>query len=62
MTHGVNRRSFVSTAAAVAGTAAPTPLLSACGGGGQQKTGTHTKAGLNAALCGASRRAGRPTA
>ncbi|MBA2945491.1 hypothetical protein [Streptomyces himalayensis] len=31
-------------------------------GGGQQKAGTRTKAGLNAALCGASRRAGRPTA
>ncbi|MGY0063779.1 hypothetical protein ACWY4P_46140 [Streptomyces sp. LZ34] len=47
MTHELNRRSFAGAAATVAGAAA---LLSACGDGGQQKTGTNTKSGLNAAL------------
>lgn len=50
MPHELNRRSFVGAAASVAGAAALAPLLSACGGGGQQHTGTNTKAGLKAAL------------
>lgn len=62
MTHWVNRASFVSTAAAVAGTAAPAPVAVRLRGWRTAETGTHTKAGLNAALCGVSRRAGRPTA
>src|SRR5689334_12362330 len=46
----LNRRSFVSAAASVAGAAAMAPLLSACGGGSHQKTGANTKTGLKAAL------------
>jgi putative aldouronate transport system substrate-binding protein len=40
MTHELNRRSFAGAAATVAEAAALAPLLSACGDGGQQKTGT----------------------
>ncbi|BBC31156.1 hypothetical protein SGFS_024500 [Streptomyces graminofaciens] len=50
MTDEINRRTLLSTAAAVAGTAAMAPLLSACGGGGQSTGGTNTKKGLKAAL------------
>ena len=46
----LNRRSFLGTAASVAGAAAMAPLLSACGGGSQQKTGANTESGLKAAL------------
>ncbi len=46
----LNRRHFLGAAAAIAGTAAAAPLLSACGGGPQQATGTNTEAGLKAAL------------
>ena len=46
----LNRRKFVSTATSVAGAAVLAPLLSACGDGGQQRTGTNTRAGLKAAL------------
>src|SRR5438105_1095213 len=50
MSQELSRRGFVSAAAYVAGAAVAAPLLSACGGGGEQKTGTNTKAGLKAAL------------
>jgi putative aldouronate transport system substrate-binding protein len=50
MRSGLNRRSFLSTAATVAGAAAMTPLLSACGGSTQHKTGANTAQGLKAAL------------
>ncbi|MGW2815570.1 ABC transporter substrate-binding protein [Streptomyces sp. NPDC001415] len=46
----MNRRSFLSTAATVAGAAAMAPLLSACGGGSTKKAGANTKEGLKAAL------------
>lgn len=51
----LNRRSFVNGAVAVAGTAALSPLLAACGGGGKnsetkRKGGTNTKKGAAAAL------------
>jgi putative aldouronate transport system substrate-binding protein len=46
----LNRRSFVRTAAAIAGVAAMTPLLSACGDSSAQSTGASTKSGLKAAL------------
>ncbi|WUH92725.1 Tat pathway signal sequence domain protein [Streptomyces sp. NBC_00433] len=51
----LNRRSFVSGAVAVAGAAAVSPLLSACGGGGgnsetRRKGGTNSKKGAAAAL------------
>ncbi|MCU7827214.1 ABC transporter substrate-binding protein [Kitasatospora sp. DSM 101779] len=46
----MNRRSFLSTAATVAGAAAMAPLLSACGGGSTRKSGANTQGGLKAAL------------
>ncbi|MFD7902393.1 ABC transporter substrate-binding protein [Kitasatospora sp. NPDC059747] len=47
----MNRRSFLTGAAAVAGAAAMAPLLSACSGGGSgKKAGINTKEGLKAAL------------
>ncbi|GAA1171533.1 putative aldouronate transport system substrate-binding protein [Kitasatospora gansuensis] len=46
----MNRRTFVSAAVSVAGAAAMTPLLSACGGGADRKTGANTEAGLKSAL------------
>ncbi|WP_031523323.1 ABC transporter substrate-binding protein [Streptomyces sp. NRRL F-5123] len=50
MSSQLNRRSFVTAAASVAGAAVMAPLLSACGDGSHQKTGTNTKTGLKAAL------------
>jgi putative aldouronate transport system substrate-binding protein len=51
MSTELNRRSFVTGAAAVAGTAALSPLLAACGGGGSKsRGGTNSKAGSAAAL------------
>ncbi|MFF4378519.1 ABC transporter substrate-binding protein [Kitasatospora sp. NPDC001547] len=50
MRSGLNRRSFLTTAATVAGAAAMAPLLSACGGGSTKKAGANTKEGLKAAL------------
>ncbi|NUO41075.1 MAG: Tat pathway signal sequence domain protein [Streptomyces sp.] len=50
MTHAINRRTLLHTAVAVAGTAAATPLLSACGGGEQNTGGASTRKGLKAAL------------
>ncbi|MFE9428727.1 ABC transporter substrate-binding protein [Kitasatospora sp. NPDC006697] len=46
----MNRRSFLSTAATVAGAAAMAPLLSACGTGSTKKSGANTSQGLKAAL------------
>ncbi|MER5639154.1 Tat pathway signal sequence domain protein [Kitasatospora sp. NPDC002227] len=46
----MSRRSFLNTAATVAGAAAMTPLLSACGDGGGQKAAANTKEGLKSAL------------
>jgi len=46
----MNRRSFLSAAVSVAGAAAMAPLLTACGDGGNRKTGANTDAGLKAAL------------
>ncbi|MCO1580374.1 twin-arginine translocation signal domain-containing protein [Crossiella sp. SN42] len=46
----INRRNFLTAAASVAGAVAAGPLLSACGGGPQQRAGTNTDAGLKAAL------------
>jgi putative aldouronate transport system substrate-binding protein len=46
----LNRRSLLSAAASIAGAAAMAPLLSACSGGSQQKTGANTESGLQAAL------------
>ncbi|MEU6555340.1 hypothetical protein ABZ915_34500 [Streptomyces sp. NPDC046915] len=46
----MNRRTLLSTAAAVAGAAATAPLLSACGSGGQSTGGASTKKRLKAAL------------
>jgi putative aldouronate transport system substrate-binding protein len=46
----LNRRTFVRAAAAIAGAAAMTPLVSACGGSSAQSTGTSTKSGLKASL------------
>ncbi|NUP39874.1 MAG: Tat pathway signal sequence domain protein [Streptomyces sp.] len=43
----LNRRSFVNGAVAVAGTAAMSPLLSACGGGGSKSSTTRRKGGTN---------------
>jgi len=50
MSDELNRRTFVGRAAAVAGAAAMTPLLSACGDGGQQQTGANSAPGLKKAL------------
>ncbi|WP_330309887.1 MULTISPECIES: Tat pathway signal sequence domain protein [unclassified Streptomyces] len=50
MTFDMNRRTLLSTAAAVTGTAVMAPLLSACGDGGQTTGGASTKKGLKAAL------------
>ncbi|MEU4114158.1 Tat pathway signal sequence domain protein [Kitasatospora sp. NPDC028055] len=50
MRSGLNRRSFLATAATVAGAAAMAPLLSACGGGSTKKAGANTREGLKAAL------------
>jgi putative aldouronate transport system substrate-binding protein len=44
----LNRRNFL--AASILGAAAMSPLLSACGSGGAQKTGANTETGLKAAL------------
>ncbi|WP_329466955.1 ABC transporter substrate-binding protein [Streptomyces sp. NBC_01431] len=49
MSSGLNRRSFLSTTATIAGAAAMTPLLSACGGS-TGKSGANSKEGLKAAL------------
>lgn len=49
MSSSLNRRSFLSAAVGVAGAAALSPLLSACGSGGGS-TGANTKQGLQAAL------------
>ncbi|MFF1478469.1 ABC transporter substrate-binding protein [Streptomyces sp. NPDC058301] len=49
MSSGLNRRSFLSTTATIAGAAAMTPLLSACGGSAG-KSGVNSKEGLKAAL------------
>ncbi|GAA0672464.1 extracellular solute-binding protein [Kitasatospora atroaurantiaca] len=46
----MNRRSFLTTAATVAGAAAMAPMLSACGSGSAKKSGANTKEGLKAAL------------
>uniref|UniRef100_UPI001CECEA5C ABC transporter substrate-binding protein n=1 Tax=Streptomyces sp. HPF1205 TaxID=2873262 RepID=UPI001CECEA5C len=50
----LNRRAFVQASVAVAGTAALSPLLSACGGGGKAakaaKGGANSKKGMAAAL------------
>lgn len=46
----MNRRTFLGSATAVAGTAAMGSLLSACGGGAQSAGGASTKTGLKAAL------------
>ncbi|BFV55660.1 extracellular solute-binding protein [Kitasatospora sp. CMC57] len=46
----LNRRSFISAAVSVAGAAAMAPLLTACGDGGNRKTGANTETGLKAAL------------
>lgn len=55
MSTEMNRRSFVNGAVAVAGAAAVSPLLAACGGGsggssGRRNGGTNTKTGMAAAL------------
>ncbi|GAA1941748.1 Tat pathway signal sequence domain protein [Kitasatospora viridis] len=50
MTTELNRRRFLSASASIAGAAAMAPLLSACGGGSNVKTGANTAAGLKAAL------------
>jgi putative aldouronate transport system substrate-binding protein len=50
MTTEMNRRTFLSTTATVAGAVAMAPLLSACGGGSQGNGGASTKSGLKAAL------------
>jgi putative aldouronate transport system substrate-binding protein len=50
MSTALNRRTFVSAAVSIAGTAAMAPLLSACGGSAQHKTGANTAQGLKAAL------------
>ncbi|MFJ6213438.1 Tat pathway signal sequence domain protein [Streptomyces sp. NPDC092296] len=52
MSNAVSRRSFLTAAAAVAGAVTLSPLLTACGGGGDsgRKTGTNSKSGLAAAL------------
>src|SRR4051812_42742449 len=46
----MNRRTFVNGAVAVAGAAALSPLLAACGDGAASKGGTSSKKGLAAAL------------
>ncbi|MGP4085039.1 ABC transporter substrate-binding protein [Streptomyces sp. KR55] len=46
----MNRRSVLRTAVGATGAVALSPLLSACGGGPEQKTGANSKAGLKAAL------------
>ncbi|MFJ5885847.1 ABC transporter substrate-binding protein [Kitasatospora cineracea] len=47
----LNRRSFVTAAVSVAGAAAMTPLLAACGGGGSKhKTGANSADGVKSAL------------
>jgi hypothetical protein len=51
MSNAMNRRAFVNGAVAVAGAAALSPMLSACGGSSASaKGGTSTKTGLQAAL------------
>ncbi|WP_133260155.1 Tat pathway signal sequence domain protein [Streptacidiphilus pinicola] len=50
MSTALNRRTFVSAAVSIAGATAMTPLLSACGGGSQHKTGANTAQGLKSAL------------
>ncbi|MFB6849646.1 ABC transporter substrate-binding protein [Streptomyces sp. NPDC056373] len=50
MSNELNRRSFVGRATAVAGAAAMAPLLSACGNGGGEQTGSNTASGLKKAL------------
>jgi putative aldouronate transport system substrate-binding protein len=46
----LNRRTVLRAAAAIAGTAAMTPLVSACGGSSARSTGANTAAGLKEAL------------
>jgi putative aldouronate transport system substrate-binding protein len=46
----LNRRTFVRAAAVIAGAAAMTPLVSACGGSAARSTGANTASGLKAAL------------
>lgn len=50
MSNELNRRSFVGKATAVAGAAAMAPLLSACGSGGGEQTGSNPASGLKKAL------------
>lgn len=50
MGNELNRRSFLSVTASIAGSVALAPLLSACGSAGDHKTGANTEAGLKAAL------------
>ncbi|MEU5397452.1 hypothetical protein [Streptomyces tibetensis] len=50
MSNELNRRSFVGRATAVAGAAAMAPLLSACGNGGEQQTGSNTASELKKAM------------
>ncbi|MER5180958.1 extracellular solute-binding protein [Streptomyces sp. NPDC002896] len=51
MSRELNRRSFVSGAMAVAGAAAMSPLLTACGdGGSKSRGGTNSKKGMAAAV------------
>ncbi|MFK8907178.1 ABC transporter substrate-binding protein [Streptomyces sp. YS-3] len=47
---GLNRRSFLTSAATIAGVTSMAPLLSACGGGSHRRSGANTKEGLRAAL------------
>jgi putative aldouronate transport system substrate-binding protein len=46
----LNRRSFLSAAASIAGTVAMAPLLSACSETAQQTTGANSESGVKAAL------------
>jgi putative aldouronate transport system substrate-binding protein len=50
MSIAMNRRAFVNGAVAIAGAAALSPLLAACGSGSGSKGGTNTKSGEAAAL------------
>ncbi|RAS66974.1 carbohydrate ABC transporter substrate-binding protein (CUT1 family) [Lentzea atacamensis] len=50
MGNELNRRSFLNAAVSAAGLVAMGPLLSACGGGGAQRAGVNSEAGLKAAL------------
>ncbi|WP_225848981.1 Tat pathway signal sequence domain protein [Streptomyces sp. HPF1205] len=50
MSNAMNRRTLLNGAVAVAGAAALSPVLSACGSGSAAKGGTNSKTGLAAAL------------